>query len=242
MANILIVFAVAFIGSAVQTVVGFGFVILLMAILPLFLPIASCLVVSQLSGVFMSAVLIWGRVSLLDWKKVVFPALFASLGGIAGLLFLGALDNALYMRLLGAILVLLALWMMKFSSLVKLKPSPLSGSIAGGAGGLMGALFGVSAPPLVLYFSTGAEDKDSYVVNLQSTLLIQTGVCLIGRIALGMWPEGAWYLCIPALAGAFLGKFPGKLLYDKLDLKTFKLLVYLFMGILGVYIIVSNSI
>ena len=240
MTEILIVFAVAFLGSAVQSVVGFGFIILLMAVLPLFLPIGTCLVVAQFSAIFMSAVLVWGRTRQIVWKEVAFPAAFAALGGIAGLLFLHALDDGLYMKLLGVILVLLALWMIKFSSLVKLRPSPLSGSVVGAVGGLMGALFGVSAPPLVLYFSSSAQDKDSYIVNLQATLLIQTAVCLLGRVCLGMWPAGAWRYCLPALVGAFLGKYPGKWLYNKLDLKTFKLLVYLFMGILGVYIFLSN--
>lgn len=240
MTNLLLVFAIAFWGSTIQTVVGFGFVIFIMALMPLFFPVGTCLVVAQLSGVFMSAVLVLDKLKYLDAKRIVWPALSSSVMGIVGLLCLTGIDNAVYMKLLGAILVVLALWMVKFSSLVKIRATPLSGSLVGGIGGLMGSLFGVSAPPMVLYFSSISESKDTYVANLQLTLLVQTGVCILGRIGLDMWPSGAGVYCIPALLGAFLGKFPGKWLYDKLDLKTFKTLVYIFMGLLGVYIFLSN--
>ena len=240
MLNYILVFIIAFFGSAVQTVVGFGFIIFLMALMPLFMPIGTCLVVSQLAAVFMSGVLVLDKIRHLDAKKMLWPSLSASVTGIVGLMFLNGIDNAVYMKLLGIILLILALWMLKFSSLVKIRATPLSGSLVGGIGGLMGALFGVSAPPIVLYFNSISESKDDYVANLQMTLVIQTGVCILGRICLDMWPSGSGWLCIPAIAGAFLGKFPGKWLYDKLDLKSFKILVYAFMGLLGIYIFLSN--
>jgi len=240
MLNYILVFLIAFMGSAVQTVVGFGFVVFLMALMPLFLPIGTCLVAAQLSGVFMSGLLVYDKLPLLEPKKFLFPAITASAASVVGLIFLTGIDNALYMKLLGAVLVLLALWMMKFSSLVHIKATPVSGSSVGIIGVLMGSLFGVSAPPLVLYFNATTESKDSYVANLQLTLFIQTAACIIGRIFMGMWPAGAFGYCIPALLGAYLGKIPGKWLYNKLDLKTFKILVYSFMGLLGVYIFISN--
>ena len=240
MLEYLLVFVIAFFGSTIQTVVGFGFVIFLMALLPLFLPIGVCLVAAQLSGVFMSAVLVAGKTASLEPKKLLWPAVTASAASLLGLVFLSGIDNSLYMKLLGAVLVLLALWMMKFSSMVKIKPGAVSGGTVGVLGGLMGSLFGVSAPPLVLYYSAICGSKDSYVANLQLTLFFQTGVCILGRILFDMWPDGAFWYCIPALLGSYLGKFPGKWLYDKLDLKTFKMLVYIFMGILGIYIFLSN--
>ena len=240
MTSYLLVFAIAFLGSAVQTVVGFGLIIFMMALMPLFLPVGTCLVAAQFAAVFMSAVLIRGKTACLDPGRVVWPALAASAMGIIGLLCLKSIESAVYMKLLGIVLVLLALWMLKFSSLVKIRATPLSGAVAGGLGGLMGALFGVSAPPMVLYFSSISDSKDSYVANLQMTLVIQTGVCILGRLALHMWPSGAMVYCVPALLGALLGKIPGKLLYDRLELKTFKLLVYIFMGLLGLYIFFSN--
>lgn len=240
MLEYILVFLIAFCGSAVQTLVGFGFVIFLMALTPMFLPIGTCLVAAQLSGVFMSGMLVVGKTESLEPKKFLWPSVTASAASLLGLLFLGGIDNSLYMKLLGGVLVLLALWMMKFSSLVRIKPGLASGSTVGILGGLMGSLFGVSAPPLVLYYTATCDSKDSYVANLQLTLFIQTAVCIIGRAAFGMWPEGAFWYCIPALLGSYLGKFPGKWLYDKLDIKTFKMLVFIFMAILGAYIFLSN--
>lgn len=239
-AHILLVFLISFAAAATQTVVGFGYVIISMALLPLFLPVGSCLVLAQVAGAFMSLLIIWGHFPDVDWKKVSFPSIFASVSSILGLMFLGSLNNALYMKLLGVILVGLALWMLKFSEHVKLRSTPVTGALCGTIAGLMGSLFGVSVPPLVLYYSSGIRDKNSYVMNLQFTLMVQTTVCIIGRACMGMWVEGSAVLCLPALAGALLGKLPGKWLYNKLDLKTFKLLVYIFMAVIGVYIFLSN--
>ena len=43
MTGYLLVFAIALLGSTVQTVVGFGFIIFLMALMPLFFPIGVAL-------------------------------------------------------------------------------------------------------------------------------------------------------------------------------------------------------
>ena len=150
--DILLVFLISFAAATTQTVVGFGYVIISMALLPLFLPVGSCLILAQFAGVFMSLAILWGNFSHVEWKKVISPCVFAGVSGILGLMFLGGLDNALYMKLLGVILVALALWMLKFSSLVKLRSTPVTGAVCGGISGLMGSLFGVSVPPLVLYY------------------------------------------------------------------------------------------
>ena len=81
--------------------------------------------------------------------------------------------------------------------------------------------------------------KENYTVCLQLTLICQTIVCLVGRAALDMWPENIWPLCIPALAGIFLGKFPGKALYGRLNLKTFKIVIYAFIAVFGIYTFLS---
>ena len=240
MTEILLIFLISVVASAVQTVVGFGYIIFAMALFPLFLPVGQCLVLAQLGGLFMSLWLIWGKLDQVEWKKVLWPALFASLGGIAGLLFLRSITGAVYMKILGVILILLAAWMMKFSSLVKIRPTVVNGVIVGTVGGLMGALFGVSAPALVLYYTSNADSKENYTACLQMTMIIQTAVCLLGRAGLGMWPEGVWPLCLPAFAGIFLGKFPGRALYGRLDLRTFKIVVYAFIAIFGIYIFFSN--
>jgi uncharacterized membrane protein YfcA len=238
--QIILIFLIAFTASLIQNTIGFGSVIILMAVLPLFLPAKVCVIVAQLGGAVLSWWMLAGRWKSIEWKKALLPIIFATLGNIVGLFFVKGISDSAYMIGLGIVLVLLSVWLLCFASRVHIRPTPVNGTVAGVVGGLMGAFFAVSAPPLVLYFSSTTEDKDNYTACLQITLAIQTTASLVGRGAMGLWPQEAWLLCIPAFLGVFLGKFPGKKIYDKLDIRTFKMLIHIFIGILGVYIFLSN--
>jgi uncharacterized membrane protein YfcA len=240
MTHILLVFLLSILGSTIQSVVGFGYVMLAMAVWPLFLPAGDCVLLAQIGGVLMTLFLLMGHVKEVNWRKIALPTLLSSAASLGSLFFLRSLDTSAYMKALGVVLLLLALWMMKFSAKVKIRPTPLNGILAGALAGLMGALFAVAAPPLILYYSANSESKDDYTMGLQMTLFLQSLVCLFGRAALDLWSPSVWPLIPAIIAGIFLGKIPGKWFYGKLDLKTFKLLVYLAIGILGLYIFLSN--
>lgn len=239
-ATFALIFVVTFVGSILQTVSGFGYVMIAMAILPMFLPISQCVVLSQIGGVLMCLWVIWGKFSRINWRYVFFPVLFASLGSLAGLLFLSDLSTGTYMKALGILLVVLAVWMWKLSARFKIKQGVSSGAVCGIVGGVMGALFGISVPPLVLYYSSGIREKDSYIVPLQITLAIQTFVCLAARVALNMWPVGVLPLVPAAVLGLVLGKFPGTWIYGKLDVAKLKIIIYIMVALLGVYTFISN--
>lgn len=236
-----LVFLISFAGSTIQNVAGFGFVILCMALFPLLLPIGQCLVAAQFGGALLSLLMLRGKLGGLDLRYVAGPVIFASLSSLLGLLFLRGVDSGAYMVALGVLLIALALWMWKFSARFSITASPLSGGICGALGGLMGAVFGVSVPPLVLYYSANmGESKDGYMAPLQLTLCVQTSVCLLGRAAFRMWPQDVWYLLPPVAVGLLLGKYPGGWIYKRLDVKKFKLVIYLFIALLGVYTAASN--
>lgn len=236
----LLVFLICFTGSAIQAVVGFGFLILVMALMPIFLPVGQVLVVGQFVGVFVSLWLIVGKFGKIDIKYIIFPAAFATAGSLVGLLFLTDISTEAYMKALGIVLIVLALWMWKLSSRFRIRATPVSGGACGLVSGVMGAIFGISVPPLVLYYSSDMSDKDRYMVSLQITLVIQSASCLLCRVGLGMWPKGIWMLIPFALAGSILGKYPGKWLYNRLDVEKLKKVIYVFIALMGVYTFLSN--
>lgn len=237
---IFLVFLISLLGSVIQSVVGFGYIILSMAIMPMFLPVGQCLVVAQCGGALMSLWILWGKFKEINFRFIAFPALFAAAGSLGGLLFLGSISAEAYMKALGVMLVVLALWMWRFSARFRIRPTNLNGALCGAACGLMGAIFGISVPPLVLYYSSNMRDKDSYMVPLQTTLEIQTAVCLAGRAAFHMWPAGIGYLLPPVILGLFLGKFPGKWIYGRLNTDVLKNVIYCFIAVLGAYTFFTN--
>jgi len=238
--NLIFIFVIAFAGSVLQNTIGFGTIIVCMAILPMFLPVQTALTISLVGGAVLSWWMLFGIWKSIDWKKILLPTIFACISIVASLFFARKLDEGIYMKLLGAMLVLLCIWMMCFAAKVHIKSNNRNGIIAGTLSGVMGALFGIGAPPLVLYYSSTTEDKDNYTACLQITLAIHTMLNIFCRIGMHLFSPDAWIYCIPIVIGVVLGKFPGKRIYNKLDIKTFKLLIHLFIGILGIYIFLSN--
>ena len=169
---------------------------------------------------------------IIDIRDGVFDGLT-----IVGLLFLQAITDGAYLRILGVVLILLALWMWKLSARFHIRATPLSAALCGGFAGLLSALFSVSAPTFVLYYSANMEEKDDYMVPLQATIGLQSIACIIGRAALGQWPSGSWGLVVAAVVGGFLGKIPGSMIYRRMDVARLKYVIYLLIGVLGVYLL-----
>ena len=240
MLHMILIFVICFISSVIQNTVGFGSVIIMMAVLPLFLPVGVCPIVAQVTGAILSWWMLVGLWQHIEWKKVLLPMLFATAFNVIGLFFIKGISDSVYLMILGILLMALAVWLIVFAQRIHIRSTPRNGSVAGLIGGLMGAFFAVSAPPLVLYYSATTEDKDNYTACLQVTLAIQTTAGVIGRGFMGMWPQEAWLLCVPAIIGVILGKFPGKWIYGKLNVADFKRLIHTFIGVLGFYIFISN--
>ena len=240
MGQLIIIFLLCFICGIVQTAIGFGSVIIMMAVMPLFLPAGACVIVAQLCGTALSFWMLRDLRRSIEWKKIAVPTAFAVVFGIVGLFLAKGISDAVYMKILGVLLVLLSAWMLIFSARVRIRPTTVNGSAVGLISGVLGALFAVSAPPLVLYYSASTDDKDNYTSCLQITLGLQGLITLIGRGVFDMWVEGVWLLCVPAVVGMLLGSIPGKKIYGKLDIKTFKMLIHIFIGLLGIYIFFSN--
>ena len=170
MALALIVFAVTFLSGTAQIVTGFGFAVVMMALLPLALPHSIVLYFCLVGGSIIGIWLVWRYRHKVAWRASITPILFSLIGTMLGILMDTKLTDGFYNRLLGILLCLMALWMQFFSKKVHIPGTPLTGAIAGAAAGVLNALFAMGGPPLVLYYTSVLDDKEAYVstLNLRS--------------------------------------------------------------------------
>lgn len=227
-------------GGFVQTVASFGTNIIVMALLPLFLPTEISLAVALVGGFINSTVLTIRFRKLISWKHIVLPMVFSIIGTVGGLLLGTGVSSALLKRLLGVLLVLMAIWQFRFAARVRIPATPLSGGITGIFSGILGAFFSISAPPLVLYYTNAFDDKQRYMSTIQTVFAIQGLSIIVARMAVGQWAWSAWPYLIACLLGLVLGSIPGKLVFDKLDTNKFKIGVYIFMAAAGIYMIITG--
>ena len=240
MTNYVLVFLISMLAAILHNSISFGYVILFMALTPLFLPARICVMVSQVVGAILS---LWIVVELrkdVEMRKVWIPTLLSSIAVLAALRFSVGMADGFLMKCLGVLLLLLGIWMLLFAARVHIRPTAANGVIFGAVSGAMCAFFGVSAPPLVLYYSSVTEDKNHYNACLQMHLLLMGIVSIAGRIGFGLAAAESWLYCIPAFAGAIAGRFPGRWLYGRLNERVFKMVIYIFISVMGVYIFFTN--
>lgn len=128
---------------------------------------------------------------------------------------------------------------MFFAKRVHIKAAFKTGAISGIVSGVLGAMFSIAGPPLVLYYSAVTEDKDIYMSGLQACLVILSVIAIAGRTAMGLWPLNMGNYLLPCSVGVVCGVLPGLWIYKKVDAAQLKQIIYFFMCASGIYIAVS---
>lgn len=99
--------------------------------------------------------------------------------------------------------------------------------------GVVGGLFGLSGPPMVIYFLAAMPDKKSYLGTIQ-TFFFFTGVYTLGfRIYAGVYGANLVVLTMLGMASVWIGMFVGDKIVNKLDAMMMKKFIYVFLGLSG---------
>ena len=232
--------AVALGASLLQSVSGFGFGIVFMAITPLFLSYTSCVGISSILSGSVNLVILKRCWRDIDVKQLWLPVLFCLCGSSIGTFLMATAPSPIYKRLLGVFLIILAIWLSFFSDKVRIQRSTRNAGIAGIVSGLCGGLFSVNGPPMVLYFISVIEDKKTYLATLQAYFIINNIYLLIIRSVSGLMPEGIGVSSLFGLGGLLIGSFIGGKIFDKIDGKKLKQLVYIVMVVSGTWIAIRG--
>ncbi len=232
--------AVALGASLLQSVSGFGFGIVFMAITPLFLSYTSWVGISSILSGSVNLVILKRCWRDIDVKQLWLPVLFCLCGSSIGTFLMATAPSPIYKRLLGVFLIILAIWLSFFSDKVRIQRSTRNAGIAGIVSGLCGGLFSVNGPPMVLYFISVIEDKKTYLATLQAYFIINNIYLLIIRSVSGLMPEGIGVSSLFGLGGLLIGSFIGGKIFDKIDGKKLKQLVYIVMVVSGTWIAIRG--
>ena len=138
--------------------------------------------------------------------------------------------------LLGILLVGLSLYFLFFSEKIRIRPSVFGGIVAGGLGGMLNGLFSTGGPPVVLYLSAAAE-KMTYFASIQGYFALTNIYATAMRAASGIITSDILICCAVGLAGCLVGDGIGRLVFNRLDAKRFKQIIYIGMIISGILMI-----
>lgn len=238
---IFIVILVATVGSTIQRVTGFGFGIFAMLFLTRIITVYG--EANALSGLlsFTSTLIVaLSHAKKVDWKNLLFPCIGFAVISVPSILLMKKLDNRVLLIMLGAALILLSGYMFFFSSKIKIKPSPFTGLAAGGFSGILGGIFSMGGPPVVIYFmQSEGDDKDRYLATIQMYFLLSNVYGTTVKAINGFITRDVLILAAFGTVGMIAGIFIGKLIFKKLHVDILRRVVYCFMAVAGVVNIVS---
>lgn len=219
----------------VQRVSGFGLGIFAMIFLPHILPTHTA--AAAISSLFSCVTTTYNTVRYR--QKIAFktaiPMIAAALVTITAAVRFATLVSAdVFKMLLGGVLILMSLYFIFFNQKVKIRPTIGNGVIAGSLGGILGGLFSTGGPPAVLYLTNALDDNLVYFATVQFYFCFTNIFATVNRIASGIITKQVLLYAGIGVLGCLVGDWIGGKVFDKLDGKALKRVIYIGMIISGI--------
>lgn len=226
--------------GALQTVTGFGSVVLMMIIFPFFFDMIDAPMLALSINMLYCTILCIKYRRDIDWRVTVPPTIAYSLVAFAITGLVGDADLHVLVMVFAVFLMLLSLYFLLFASRVKAAPKPIVGVGCGAAAGVAAGLFAIGGPPIAPYFIAATKDHKSYVASMQLMFVVTNIVNIAGRIINGIFNWSLWpYIAVGSgciLVGLKLGEFVA----GKIDPARLRLVVYAFVGISGLILLLQQ--
>ena len=232
----LFIFLLTIVASFIQRVSGFGFGIFVMMFFPFFLPSygESVMLSGLLAGstALMIAVRNW---KYIRWRLMWIVTFFNVLFSFVTTEYMRGMSNDTLKQCLGIVLILIALYFLfgegRMGKIFKSKSAQVT---IGSVSGVMGGMFAMPGPPLVLYCISTLEDKREYVTTLQAFSVVFNAFYTIFRIRAGFYSDDLLLWWVAGILGAIIGASVGSRCFELISNRTLKLIVYAMMIVSGI--------
>ncbi|MBU5627442.1 sulfite exporter TauE/SafE family protein [Oscillibacter sp. MSJ-2] len=232
---------VCFIGGALQSLIGFGCAIIMMALLPyLISPIPL------VSGMTSVICFLCSLALTLKYRRPVH--LRRILPVFAAYLVLLPISNRIALALppgrmklyLGLALVLMSAYYLMCSGKTLRLPRTLPVALAVGMlSGILSGLFTMGGPPVVLYAMSASDDKEDYLGMIQFYFTITNLSNSVVRIAAGVITPAVLPWIAVGMTGTAAGMLAAKPLQGRLNWDALRRWTYVMIGVVGVNNILS---
>lgn len=240
-----ILFLTLIVGLAgiIQGTVGFGFGLVTMSTIPLWMSPKEAVPIIALLSLLMCLYLAWKLQAHMVWQQIRPLTMGAFLGVPIGVTLFVQLDPTFLRFGLG--LALLLVCFQQFLS----KPRPINnqtsssfwGIVTGVASGILGGAFNTGGPPALMYIGVQSWSKEQTMAVLQGFFLTTTSF----QIILFIW-NGTITLTEATLASklaipTILGIVIGQLLFHRINQQKFRSLLMVAIGILGCIMLIKSG-
>ena len=232
--------AMSVIAGVVQTVTGFGSVVVLMMVRPFFFDMIDAPALALVINQVFCMVLYAKYRRHLRWDVALLPTAMYSLGSLVTIRLASRVPTGTLVIALGALLICLSVYFLAVASRVRLRPKRRVGAVCGGLSGASAGLFAIGGPPMALYFITACDSQLEYLACMQFLFSVTGAVSLIGRVANGVLHPAILPYGAVGTAGILAGMWLGEKINGRLDAEKARKVVYVFVGVSGLILLLQN--
>jgi len=230
---------VAIVAGTIQTTCGFGAGIILVFVLSQRLGMLSAPALSSATCLGLTTFLAVKYRKYIDLRRCIAPIILYSAFSIAAISLAKRMDLDILSLFFGLFLIFLSVHFLFISKKAALSGSKLSMVLCSAFSGIFSGLFGIGGPLMGLYFLSVSETKESYIANLQTIFTVTSLINLLTRVETGIYTAQLIPWTLVGFCGILTGQFIGSAILKKTDLQSLRKYIYLFIGIAGIFTVVS---
>ena len=228
--------------SFVQRTIGFGFGIFIMTALPFLMPsYGEAVTLSGLLSLTSATVVMLKYIKYVTWLRLLpMVAAFVLFSTIA-ICLLDRIEGQSMRIFLGIMLIIISIYFTFFKDKLQMiiRPTKRWQLGTGSVSGIMGGLFGMHGPPVVLYLISSEPDKDHYMGMIQTYAVITNITMIIVRAISGYVTPAVGTTYLYGLSGLAIGIIAGNWAYSRIPNRLFTYIVYAYICISGIIIAVT---
>lgn len=228
--------------SFVQRTIGFGFGIFIMTALPFLMPsYGEAVTLSGLLSLTSATVVMLKFIKYVTWQRLLpMVAAFVLFSTIA-ICLLDRIEGQSMRIFLGIMLIIISIYFTFFKEKLQkiIRPTKRWQLGTGSVSGIMGGLFGMHGPPVVLYLISSEPDKDHYMGMIQTYAVITNITMIIVRAISGYVTPAVGTTYLYGLSGLAIGIIAGNWAYSRIPNRLFTYIVYAYICISGIIIAVT---
>lgn len=226
--------------GVLQTVTGFGSVVLMMMIFPFFFSIIDAPALALSINMLYCLILCIKYRRNIDWRVTILPTIIYSVVSFIITGMVGDADLHVLLMIFAVFLMVLSVYFLLVANKVKAAPKPIVGVGCGVLAGVTAGLFALGGPSIAPYFIAAAKDHKSYVASMQLMFAVTNIVNISGRMLNGIYNWSLWpYIAVGSvfiLGGMRVGEYTA----EKINPTKLRLIVYAFVGVSGLVLLLQN--
>lgn len=235
----LIIGSIILLASMIQGTMGFGFALIAVPLLSLFLPLQFIIPLIVCLSLFINIAVFTSVKESLNIKSIGLLIAAGILGIPIGVYFLKSVNSEVLSSAVGFMIIITAVIMLMGYS-ITIKSRGVSYILTGLISGFLNGSISMSGPPVVLFLSNMKYQKNDFRSNLTFYGVITNIITIITLFFNGLLTIEMFYLMSSLLVFLALGSYLGIKISSLFNNQQFKILVLILIALIGLFTIIRN--